>query len=668
MLKLDYDADNIAWLTIDKPDSRVNTIDNAMLAALHKVFQELQKGDKKPAALVILSGKSSGFIAGADISHFKNLTDAEQAREFLQTGHDVLQMLANLSFPTVALIQGHCLGGGLELALACDYRITSNDAKTILGLPEVKLGIHPGWAGSIRLPRLIGSLRAMDLILSGRTLQAKAAKRIGLTDIVVSPEYFKKAIASILAKKPRVSNLKQYWLNLTNNNLVRPLLGKMFLRKLQQKVKINHYPAPFAVIDNWVKFGVKSKDAFAQEINSVVNLVATDTARNLIRVFFLQERLKGLAKNIQQKITRVHVVGAGIMGGDIAGWCALKGLTVTIQDTNSKMIAGSLQRAKKLFSRHLHTSTAILAAQDRLQPDLSGNGISQADIIIEAVVEKLDVKQKVLQDITAKARNDAVIATNTSTIPLEELTKGLSGAERLVGIHFFNPVAKMPLVEIVSCEISSTASINMALSFVKTIGKLPLLVKSAPGFLVNRLLLPYMLESITLLEEGIPAAVIDRAAMDFGMPMGPIELADTVGLDVCSYAAAGLQAPIPDKLKELLARGHTGKKSGSGFYQYKNGQPIKQKIDNNYREPEDITDRLIMRILNEAVAALHEGIVADKDLLDAGMIFGTGFAPFTGGPMSLLQKEGSAQFKQRLDQLAESYGERFAATPGWNSI
>ena len=446
------------------------------------------------------------------------------------------------------------------------------------------------------------------------------------------------------------------------------LLAKVLRQQVAKKISKDHYPAPFAVIDLWEREGGFDERAYLKEADSVEQLITkTDTASNLIRVFFLRERMKAFAKGSDFKARHVHVIGAGVMGGDIAAWCALRGLHVTLQDQSYDKIAPVIGRAYTLFKKKLRKPRPIQAAMDRLVADPDGHGIGRADVIIEAVFENLDVKQTIMKQVEARAKPDAIIATNTSSIPLDEINVVMEKPERLVGIHFFNPVAKMDLVEVVSSEKTSEEISHNACAFVNQISRLPLPVKSSPGFLVNRVLMPYLMECVQLLDEGYRPEVVDQAAKSFGMVMGPVELADTVGMDVCLAVAENLTAhfggKVPQKLRDMVAAGKLGRKSGEGFYRYKNGKPVKQKTT-GHSDDKEIAQRLILRMVNEAASCLREGVVADADLLDAGMIFGTGFAPFRGGPMHYAQQFGHDKLNELFTKLETQYGERFKADAG----
>ncbi len=662
---LNRDEDNIDWLFFDKKESSTNTLNEATIRELDDILNTLPTNP--PKALVIRSAKKSGFIVGADISQFKLLKTAEEATALIRQGQAVFNKLAALPFPTIAVIEGFCLGGGLELALACRYRLADDSPKTKLGLPEVKLGIHPGWGGTVRLPTLVGPLKAMDIILTGRNVSAKAAKKLGVVNEALPKRVLEKAARDYANRAPSIKS--GFSLNSAMELLpARVALGKLFKSQLNQKISEKHYPAPFRVVDNWVKYGTaNAKEAMDQEAISIGKLMVTDTARNLVRVFFLQDQLKGLARSADFKPKHVHVVGAGVMGGDIAAWCALRGMNVTLQDQAPKAIGDAIKRAAELAQKILKEKYLVEAVLDRLLPDPKGYGIQHADVIIEAITEKVGAKQGLFSALEKQARKDAILATNTSTIPLEEISSVLQDPNRLVGIHFFNPVSKMPLVEVVHAPTTSKQVIDKAMAFVKAIDKLPLPVKSSPGFLVNRILMPYMLEAVTLLEEGISGPAIDKAAVDFGMPMGPIELADTVGLDICLAAIQELSdvlgAKVPPKLQEYVTRGDLGRKTGKGFYTYKNGKAVKPKVTGPVSE--DVTNRLILRLLNEAVGCLREGIVESADLLDAGCIFGIGFPPFRGGPIHYIQSQSQNNVVDLLQTFKTRYGDRFSPDKGW---
>ncbi len=637
--KLQTDAEHILWLTIDRQSSAVNSLNREVLTEFDRILDGII-ADATLRAVIIQSGKSSGFIAGADIEQFVALKDQDEAFELVRHAQLIFDKLEGLSIPTVAMIQGFCLGGGLEFVLACRYRVAEEGVKTILGAPEVNLGLHPGFGGTVRLPQLVGVLSAMQMNLSGRPVSARAAAKIGLVDVVAPERDLRRAAIYYALHKPRPHHAV-WWQELLSQKLMRGLVAQRLYKQLEAKVNREHYPAPYAIVDNWLKDGAKGEAAMVQEAHSIAALMVGETSRNLVRVFFLQTRLKGLAKGARFTPQHVHVIGAGVMGGDIAAWCALRGLQVTLQDRLPELIAPAIKRATELFEKKLKTPRLVQAALDRLMPDPAGQGVGRADIVIEAVSENLQVKHAIYQAIEPRLKPGAILATNTSSLRLEDLSTVLENPARLVGIHFFNPVAKMQLVEVVHTDVTDALVASQALAFVRLLDKLPLPVKSAPGFLVNRVLIPYLMTAMTLLEEGIPATTIDAAALDFGMPMGPVELADTVGLDVCLAVADILaqQVPVtvPESLRQKVANGELGRKSGQGFYSYKKDRPIKKEQPASGVNLAEIADRLIMPLINEAIACVREKIVADSDLVDAGLIFGTGFAPFRGGPIYYAQ-------------------------------
>lgn len=667
--KVENDDDGICWLHLDTANASTNILSAEVLGELDKIIDDLTKNT--PKGVVFLSDKQSGFIAGADVKEFIGFENEQDASNAIRRAHAIFNNIEALKCPTVALVHGFCLGGGMELALTCRYIIADTDPKVRLGLPEVKLGIHPGFGGSVRSIKRVGVLSAMDMMLSGRGLSPRAAKKIGLIDYATPQRHFINAARSII-KKPPARKPLALWKRLASNKFIRPWLAKIFVKKVAARAPKAHYPAPYALIDLWVQHYDNPQLMLEQEAQSVANLITSRTAQSLIRVFLLQEKLKGLGKKDGYNPTHVHVIGGGVMGGDIAVWCALRGMRVTIQDQNYEALGGVIKRAYKLYKKRLKTRVLITGAMDRLIPDPKGHGIKSADIIIEAIFEDVEVKRNLFKSLESQVKSDAVLATNTSSIPLNEINTVLKNPSRLVGIHFFNPVALMPLVEIVQSPTTDQEVVDKALSFTRKIGKLPLPVTSTPGFLVNRILMPYLMEAMVLVDENVPLSVIDKAATDYGMPMGPIELADTVGLDICLHVAKNLaqnmNIEVPDSLQKMVDSGMLGKKSGKGFYTFKNGKPVKDKPDREYTPPVDIQDRLILRMLNEATACLREKVVDSTDLGDAGIVFGTGFAPFRGGPFHYIEYRGTAQLLKMLEHLQQRYGPRFVADDGWNLL
>jgi len=625
----------LAWAILDTANSSTNTLGAEVMAELGLILDECER--TPPRGLVFKSAKDAGFIAGANIEEFTTADTPEKARALIQRGWDAYNRLAAVKYPTLALVRGHCMGGGTELALACRYRIAVDEPGTKFALPEVMLGIVPGWGGMLRLPQIVGPAAALDMMLTGKNIDAKRAKKMGLADACVPPRVMENAARMLVlsGKPPRQAQLP--FMQKLMNGPLKGMVAKGAKKQVAKRARPEHYPAPYAIIDQWQNYGGNTLAVPADQPTSLDALIRHSTTRNLIKVFFLQDRLKGFGKEAKSFAPRhVHVVGAGVMGGDIAAWCALRGMTVTLQDQSVERIAPAVGRAAKFFEKKLRDRKLARFALDRLIADPKGDGVRQADVIIEAIFENLDAKQKLFADIEARARPDAVIASNTSSLKLADIAATFKDPSRLVGIHFFNPVAMMPLVEVVAGEKTAPEAAQKAAAFVRRIDKLPLPVKDAPGFLVNAVLGPYMNEAMKCVDEGIAPETIDAALVAFGMPMGPIELADTVGLDVAVHAGKQLVADAvpPKKLVELFEAGKLGKKSGQGFYTWVDGKA--QKVGGGDTANPELAQRMLKPLLDATQRLVKEGVVADAELADAGVIFGTGFAPYTGGPMNYL--------------------------------
>lgn len=674
--RLTRDADGVAWLLFDRADSSANTLSAEVIEGLDRVLAELETN--RPTGLVIRSAKTSGFIAGADVNEFRGAADPRQVEEAIGRAHAVIDRLEALRVPTLAVIHGFCLGGGLEVALACQMRIAISDAR--FGFPEVMLGLHPGLGGTARFTELVNPMQAMTLMLTGRTVDARRAKALGLVDAVCEERHVRNAVKDAMSGKLRRAK-KSPLVTLLNLGPVRRLLAGRMRAEAEKAAPHEHYPAPDALIDLWERHGGDKAAMLAAEKTSFAYLMVTPTAQNLIRVFFLREQMKKLAGS-GNRIEHVHVIGAGAMGGDIAAWCAGQDLRVTLADMKAEPIAKAMKRAADLFGKILRKRTAARDALDRLIPDMVGEGVRGADLVIEAVPEKLELKQKVYASIEPKMKPGAILATNTSSIPLQDLRTTLQRPERLLGLHFFNPVSRLQLVEVVSHDGTDAQLHKQALAFVGAIDRLPLPVKSSPGFLVNRALTPYMLEAMVMLDEGIDQTLIDAAAKKFGMPMGPIELADQVGLDICLDVGDMLRSkfgdalpPTPAWLREKVARGELGRKTGKGFYTWKDGKPEAplgappQGAAPQPAEPTpEMIDRLVLPMSNVCVACLREGIVDNADVVDGAMIFGTGYAPFRGGPLNYARTRGPENVAATLRALAQKFGGRFAPDPGWETF
>jgi len=638
--KLSLDLDGIAWLLLDRQDERVNSLSTEVLNELNAVIDQLES--ESPTGLILMSGKPGSFIVGADIREFDATDDADELRSRLVEVHNLFARIEKLPFPTAVAFEGHCLGGGLELALCFDHRIARNTDNTRIGFPEVNLGIYPGFGGSGRSIRAMGGLQAMQIMLTGKLLRAGAAKKLGLIDQTVGPHGSLRWAARRAVLKKRTPSRPGLFASATTWTPVRKFLAGKMRKMTAARARAEHYPAPYALIDAFEQAGNAWQDMLRLEIDNVPNLLVGETSTNLRRVFRLMEELKGQGRHSDFSARRVHVIGAGVMGGDIAAWCAARGLEVTLEDRDIKYIKPALKRAEKLFKRRFRTATTLAAARTRLIPDVDGKGMESADVIIEAIFENREAKRELFERINKKARRSALLATNTSAIPLAELADVLDDPGRLVGLHFFNPVAKMPLVEVVhDNQLTGPEWVSKGASFAAQIGKYALPVTSTPGFLVNRVLAPYMRNAMTLHRQGIPREALDRAAEGFGMPMGPVELADTVGLDIGLDVIRTLDADGGGEERQLLEKmvesGHLGKKSGQGFYRWKNGKPERDPDAHRGHDLEQLAEQLMQPFFDECRACLRDKVVDSADLLDAGMIFGTGFAPFRGGPMHYLE-------------------------------
>lgn len=674
--RLETDAEGIAWLTLDKADASANSLGSDMMREADEVLRQLEAAP--PKGLVIRSGKRSGFVAGADINEFVTLQSVEQAEMLVRAGQSVIDRIEALPCPSVAAIEGFALGGGLELALACRYRVAVGNDRLTLGFPEVLLGIHPGFGGTVRSVRLIGAPAALDMMLTGRNIRGAKALTMGLVDrLVGSADQLDDAARDMLRSRPapRRAPLTQ---RLLSWSPLRPFIARKVRAGVARKVRAEHYPAPYAIVDLWAKHGAKGRAAYDAEASSIARLFLSPTSRNLVRVFFLQDALKSQRVAGAKTPQRVHVVGAGVMGGDIAAWCALRGLEVTLQDRAEEYVRPAMERATALFDKRVKDPTKRAEAVARLRADLAGDGVAKADVVIEAIVENAEAKRALYAKIEPQLQPGAVIATNTSSIRLEELASALADPGRLVGLHFFNPVAQMPLIEIVQGASTAAESTGKAIALARRLDKFPLPCRSAPGFLVNRVLSAYMQEAMLAGREGVPLAAIDAVAVDFGMAMGPVELSDVVGLDICRHVggivAGALGRPLPDtrELDERIAAGKLGRKSGEGFYLWRDGKPVKDAAPTARpaagAAPADLQDRLMLALANEAVACLREGVVEDADKIDAGMIFGAGYPPFRGGPLKAARDRCVAECVKRLEELAAKHGPRFRPDAGWSLL
>jgi 3-hydroxyacyl-CoA dehydrogenase/enoyl-CoA hydratase/3-hydroxybutyryl-CoA epimerase len=644
--RFEIDFENIAWAIIDQQGKSTNTLGTESMTELERIVSYVEEAarDKRVRALIFMSGKESAFIAGADINEFEQLTREKDVEDVVRQATGLFNRIEALTIPVIAGIHGYCLGGGLEFAMACHYRIATRDDATRLGLPEVKLGIIPGLNGTVRMIDLAGPLAAMPAMLTGKMLRPGAARAMGIVDQLVPGRLELRWACRKAALQGRKSKGASWWKRLMSQTPIRGILSSQMRKQTAAKVREDYYPAPFKLIELFERFGGDKRKMAMAELRYFAPLIISETSRNLRRVFHLSEMLKAEAPKGGVKPRRVHVIGAGTMGADIAAWCVVSGMEVSIQDVSSEAIDKALAQAKKLFRKRLRGRVETDAAVARLHGDARGAHIARADVVIEAIIEKLDIKQKVLAETETKMRPDAILATNTSSLPIEQIAEGLADPSRLIGIHFFNPVEKMPLVEIVRGPNSREDVVRAGCSFVTAIGKFPLITKSTPGFLVNRVLGPYMFNAMRRLDSGEEKEKIDAAARKFGMPMGPIELADNVGLDICAHVAAVLGTPAPEdsQLAKLVAAGNLGKKTGRGFYEWVDGKPKKEAPGRSVEDDKSVFSEteldslgkeLIEPMINECEDCLEERVVEDADHVDAGVIFGTGFAPFRGGPL-----------------------------------
>jgi 3-hydroxyacyl-CoA dehydrogenase/enoyl-CoA hydratase/3-hydroxybutyryl-CoA epimerase len=668
----------IAVLTFDRPESSANIFDQTTFDELNEHLDSLSR-DSTVRGLIIRSAKPKIFIAGADLHGFTKELTAEKLSVLIEQGQKSFDRIAALPFPTIAAIHGVALGGGFEVALACDYRIASLDPATKVGLPETMLGILPAWGGSTRLPRLIGLPAALDAILSGKQYSAKAAKKLGMVDEIAHPERLlvlaTRLIASNQGKKRKPK------LQVTNRPPISSFVATQAKKKVLAKTR-GHYPAPLKALEVVVA-GVTMPHAqsLENERRAFIELASGEVAQNLIRVFFLQERSKKLSvKSDQpiQKVGKVLVVGAGLMGSGIAQWLSARGLRVVLKDIGPEPLGKGLQSIHKIYrdaiERRIFSETDAQAGLDRILPTYEDIPLGNIDLVIEAAIEKLELKQQIFRKIAEQVPKCQAVASNTSALSIDAIASGLPDPGKVVGIHFFNPVHRMQLVEVVQGTKTSMQTVATAIQFVKSIGKLPVLVRDSPGFLVNRILLPYMMEAFNLFAEGYRLERIDRIMLDFGMPMGPLRLTDEVGLDVSFHVGSDLVQriqnlpPLNNTIERMIAQGWLGRKSGKGFYDYRSGAERPNTEITAYQpatEPSDVDDtelrdRLVLVMVNEAARCLAEKVISDPADVDFAMIMGTGWAPFRGGPLRYADSVGISNVVARLHQLREDRGDYFA--------
>ena len=624
------DEDGIAWLYLQTVGKSVNVLNNAVMTELECLLDRLEnKKDLRGVAL--LSGKKGGFVYGADIHEFETLKTASEVANHMLYVHGLFNRIEALPVPSCVGVDGIAVGGGLEIALTFDRLFITSSSKTKLGFPEVNLGIMPGYGGSGRAYGRIGTKAVLDMMVSGRPIGSIDAIKTGLADeLVDKPDDLEKSMREWIigcnGEKPIFTELE------TAADATAIAAAK---DKYLKRLRSDHTPAPAAIIEHVENFGHDKSAMSASEIDVFPNLMVSSASKNLRRVFYLTDAVRKSARG-ESGIKRMHVVGAGVMGGDIAAIGAMAGLDVTLTDMNEAAIVGAIARAKKLFERRLKSDEKVALALARLRTDLDGNGATDADLIIEAVAEKLEVKQAVFKNLEAVSKASAILATNTSAIPLEDIATALNGPERLIGLHFFNPVPVLPLVEVIWSKYSDPEIVSRGMQFAGQIGKMPVRCKSAPGFLVNRALLPYIFKAIEAVAGGEKADHIDEALVDFGMPMGPIELADQIGLDVCLDVGIVLGMPPATKalLDEKCRTGTIGRKSGSGFYEWDGNRAIRAHQSKDPRVMAAIAKNMLAPMIEECRQAVDENVVDTADSADAGMIFGIGFPGFRGGPLN----------------------------------
>lgn len=683
-VRLEIDGLGVAHVVFDCPAERVNLLDEEILRWLDELPDELRR-DERVRGVVVRSGKPGVFLAGMDVEAIASRTDALQASEGARFGQAVFQKLAELPYPTVTAIAGTCLGGGTELALACAHRLAADDPAVRIGLPEVRIGIVPGFGGTQRLPRLVGLVPALDLILSGRQIDARRAERIGLVDRVVPGPYLvREAVALALGERTVPSRRRS--LSAVALERIAPLRRIVLSRaakKTAETVSREAYPAPFVALEGVeAAFALPLRQGLDLEARIVGDLVPTRTSKNLIWLFKSQGALKKDAGGFHatpRRVRRAAVVGAGIMGGGIAQLVADREIPVRVKDIRPEALLAALRTARKVWAGRVAKRRMTPRELERrmrfLTTTLDDTGLARVDVVVEAVVEDLEVKQSVLAAIEERIGERVVFASNTSTLPITEIAAKARHPERVVGMHFFNPVHRMPLVEVIAGERSSPEAVATVHAFAIALGKTPVVVRDAPGFLVNRVLTLYFSEAMRFLSEGLSIEAVDRAAVAFGMPMGPLALLDEIGLDTANHAAGVLERAFGKRLggsssvlAALVGMGRLGKKSGRGFYRYKRGErgasdreaarlaepPAPRELP-----PETIQERLILAMVNEAAVCLEDGVVREPRDVDLGMVMGTGFPPFRGGLLRYADEMGIAVLHDRLSRLADAHGERF---------
>ena len=682
--------DRISILYFDLPGEKVNKFSTSVMFQFEEQVEALKQRDDIEC-LLLMSKKPGIFIAGADVKEIQSISDEESGYKVGRVGQNIFTAFEKLPFKKIAVIDGACMGGGTELSLCCDFRLATDSPKTKIALPEVNLGILPGWGGTQRLPKLIGLQRALDIILTGKNLNAKRAWKAGVVDKIIPEQWVKeKALefaGEALAGKGKKYTARRKPKGAANVVLEQTSMGRSMIFSQAKKMLLSkthgHYPAPLKALEVIEKtYGMDLKDGLEIEAKALGELMATDISKNLVQLFFWTEEVKKENGTDQpdvkgSQIRKAAVLGAGVMGGGIAQLFAGRSIPVRVKDISYDAVAKAYQQAAEVLmakvKKRRMTKLEFNQVMNRITGTVDYNGFRSADIVVEAVVEDLKIKKMVLTELEEQVPETAIIASNTSSLKIDDMKEALKHKERFIGMHFFNPVHRMPLVEIVRGTDTSAEAVATVFNLVKKLGKTPIVVKDGPGFLVNRLLLPYMVEAISLLEQGNSIQNIDNALLHFGMPMGPIELFDEVGIDVAWKVAKILQESMGDRMAEsdllpnLLDDGRLGKKNGKGFYRYKGRKKeddpaidgyihIKEKV---ILDEQEIIQRTVYPMINEAARCLDEGIARSARDVDLGMIFGTGFAPFRGGLLRFADAEGLDKIVDILNEYAQTYGSRF---------
>ncbi len=700
--RIETDDRGVATAILDVPDRGMNVFEPGVIEELESLVSKWEHA-KDIKAIIFKSGKASGFLAGADINVIESIRTPEEADAIIARGQNLFTRIERLPMPTFAVIHGPCLGGGLEFALACKYRIARDDGSTRLGLPETQLGVIPGWGGTQRLPRVVGVVKALEMILTAKKVPASAAKKMGLVHLAPSPEEFENAVKNfvetVIASPSSAAEV--------SSSPRRPLLTRLVnqsrfgrwvvFKGTAQRIanQVRHYPALEAALQA-VKAGYRTpgQPGMDAERAAFCKVLFTPTCRNLIGLFFQREKARNVATWTKADegakpapVGKLGVIGGGAMGAGIAQLAAYQGLEVVLREINQEMLDAGMSRIKKLFDEAVakrrlsaEEAAAKLAA---VKPTVDWAPLSDVDAVVEAVVEREDIKQDVFRELELHTPPEAVLATNTSSLSVRRLAESREHPERIAGLHFFNPVHRMELVEVVRTESTSPAAISRLVRLVKKLGKTPIVVEDSPGFVVNRILFPYLAEAVRMVTEGEEVTWIDRTLKRFGMPMGPLELLDQVGLDVAAHVAGGLGDVIPDpgptaeRLAAMVKAGWLGKKSGQGFYVYENGRKGKPTVwpetqsalapinaPDTFATGLSLTElRLVLPLINEAARCLEEHIAAEAWMVDLAMVLGTGFAPFRGGPLKLADSLGIANVVTDMQTLAGLCGNRFTPCP-----